>query len=99
MADGRKARGPRWIEQRRSPRYDIVKAEESEAEEKARTARLLESRGIGPIDFRQLQPGDLYTCGPAAPIRTVTGADHLVAGASLICWTPGPEEKRRSCST
>lgn len=24
MADGRKTRGPRWIEQQRSPRYDIL---------------------------------------------------------------------------
>jgi hypothetical protein len=67
------------------------RAANSTAEREAgqRQAQLLASRGIGPVDFRQLKAGDQFATSPNAPLRTVTGVTHMASGASLITWAKG----------
>ena len=66
-------------------RADLAAAE---AAEKARIDQLLAEHGISRIDYRDLQPGDLFTWWPGPP-KTVTEAKHFDNGASLIIWTDG----------
>jgi hypothetical protein len=60
----------------------------AEAAEQARIDQLLTMHGISRIDYRDLQPGDLFTWRPGSP-KTVTDAKHFDNGASLIIWTDG----------
>ena len=66
-----------------------------DARRAARIAALLASRGIGEVDYRELQPGDLFTWLPEVCPKTVTEVRHFDSGASLIFWddngrTPPP---------
>ena len=61
-----------------------------EAEQEAAKVALLARHGIGPVDFRQLKPGDLFTWRPEIPPKVVTEAKHFDSGASLIIWERGP---------
>ena len=60
----------------------------AEAAEQARIDQMLAMHGISRIDYRDLQPGDLFTWRPGPP-KTVTQAKHFDNGASLIIWTDG----------
>jgi hypothetical protein len=62
--------------------------EQAEAERAASVAALLARRGIGPVDYRLLQPGDLFTWRPEVPPKVVTKVQHFENGASLILWEP-----------
>ena len=68
--------------------------DEYDAAVAARTARLLAEHGIGPVDFRALQPGDLFTWRPEVPPKRVTEVKHLETGASVIEWERGPYTPR-----
>lgn len=73
---------------------------EREAHAAALQAALLErctARGIAPIDYRQLQPGDLFTRHADDTIRTVTEVEHLNSGATMIRWEPRRLE--RACNS
>lgn len=61
--------------------YDTAVAE--------KMTRLLAEHGIGPVDFRDLQPGDLFTWRPEVPPKVVAGVKHLDSGASVIEWERG----------
>ena len=60
-----------------------------EAGKAARTAALLAERGIGPVDYRDLKPGDLFTWRPEIPPKVVTAVKHSGTGLSVIFWEPG----------
>lgn len=60
----------------------------AELAEQARIDQLLGEHGISRINYRDLQPGDLFTWQPGPP-KTVTEAKHFDNGASLIIWTDG----------
>ena len=60
----------------------------AEAERAAAVAALLERHGISEIDYRDLQPGDLFTWRPREPPDVVTDVRHFDNGASLI-FRPG----------
>jgi len=57
---------------------------QAEAEKVDRDGARLADRGIGPVDYRDLRPGDLQATGPDAPLREVTEARHLDSGASVV---------------
>ncbi len=61
----------------------------AEAEKAARLVTLLKERGIGEVDYRKLQPGDLFTWRPEVSPKTVTRVSHFGNGASLIYWDDG----------
>lgn len=60
----------------------------AEAAARARIDEVLAEHGISRINYRDLQPGDLFAWRPGAP-KTVTEAKHFGNGASLIIWTDG----------
>jgi hypothetical protein len=62
----------------------LARVAAAEVAEDERDAKWLAERGLTEIDYRQLRPGDLYAAGLYRPVRTVTGADHLDSGASLV---------------
>ena len=62
---------------------------EQEERERARDEVWLNERGLVPIDYRDLRPGDSYAAGPiriCPPVRLVTSVDHFDNGASLAFY-------------
>lgn len=57
---------------------------ELERAEKARADAWLSAKGLEEIDYRRLQPGDLYVSRLYRPVRTVTEVDHHENGASMV---------------
>lgn len=53
-----------YIDRATQVRAELAEFEAAAAE---RVARLLSERGIGPVDYRQLKPGDLFTWRPEVP--------------------------------
>lgn len=71
-------------------RMDRVAALRAEmAAAAAEKAALLEGHGIGEVDYRKLQPDDLFTWRPEVPPKTVTHVSHFDNGTSLIYWEDG----------
>lgn len=73
-----------WITWAAETRAEIATHEAENAE---RRVAFLTSRGLEPVDYRDIKPGDRYTSSPDGPIRTVTRVEHMRSGASMI-WHP-----------
>lgn len=58
--------------------------EAAEAADRARLLAHLEQRGITELDYRKVQPGDLFATHPYGDLRTVTGVTHNDNGSSVI---------------
>lgn len=67
-----------------------------EREQAERLAEHLASRGLEPVDYRDIQPGDRYTSSPYGPICTVTKVEHMASGSSMI-WHPTDDMPPGSC--
>jgi hypothetical protein len=57
---------------------------DQEAADEARALAWLAARGLAPVDYRDLQPGDTYAYGLYRPVKAVVMADHFDSGASMI---------------
>jgi hypothetical protein len=62
----------------------ISRALETRAELDKWLPSLLAARGLEPVDYRSLKPGDRYTPHLLRPLRTVSKVDHLSARASMV---------------
>lgn len=90
LHEGTKGACEAWIE-----RAARIRAEHAafDAEKTARAAAKLEALGIGPVDFRALQAGDLYATSPDGPVRVVTSVRHLGSGATQVFHDASPVDR------
>lgn len=67
--------------------------QQAEDEKKSREDAWLQEHGIGPVDFRDLKPGDRYTTKPYGPIHEVTQVKHMDNGSSMVYHDLTPVER------
>jgi hypothetical protein len=90
LHEGTKTACEAWIERCEATRAELAAFE---AAKTARAAVKLAALGIGPIDFRALQAGDLYATRPDGPVREVTSVNHLGSGATQVFHDASPADR------